>query len=114
MPRLSRLVPALALGFALLPAAAFADGRTPRVDHREWHQQHRVYNGVRSGALTPRETRRLAHEQRAIRGFERHAKSDGVVTRRERAHLRHMQNRASRDIYRQKHDGQLPEPRYFP
>jgi uncharacterized membrane protein YebE (DUF533 family) len=34
------------------------------------------------------------------------AKSDGVVTAKERAHLTHMQNKASRHIRRDKHAGQ--------
>ena len=34
------------------------------------------------------------------------AKADGKVTAHERGHLTKMQNRASRDIYRQKHDAQ--------
>jgi len=34
------------------------------------------------------------------------AKADGQVTAAERAKLRRDQNRASRDIYKQKHDAQ--------
>jgi len=36
----------------------------------------------------------------------RRAKSDGVVTPGERAHMQHEENQQSRRIYRQKHDAQ--------
>jgi len=37
--------------------------------------------------------------------MENRAKRDGVVTRRERARMQVAQDRQSRKIYRQKHDG---------
>jgi hypothetical protein len=37
---------------------------------------------------------------------EARAKSDGVVTNRERAWMQHEANQQSRRIYRQKHDAQ--------
>ena len=39
--------------------------------------------------------------------MENRAKSDGVVTARERARLQHAQNVESKRIYRQKHDRQV-------
>jgi uncharacterized membrane protein YebE (DUF533 family) len=56
--------------------------------------------------LTPREQRRLQHEQKSVARAEAHANADGVVTAKERARLHHKQNEASRDIRRQKHDRQ--------
>lgn len=99
---------------ALLGCAAFGalaqtptpDAATPKVDARQRHQQARIEQGAASGALTPRETRRLKREQHAIQHAENHAKADGVVTPRERARLHHLQDHASRDIHRQKHDRQ--------
>jgi len=79
---------------------------TPRMDAREHHQQARIYNGVASGELTRPETRRLAAGQVHLNRVESRAKSDGVVTHRERAHLQHEANQQSRRIYRQKHDAQ--------
>ena len=79
---------------------------TPRIDHREVRQQQRIDQGVASGQLTPRETNRLEKREAKIAANEAAAKSDGKVTRAERAHLRHQQNRTSRAIYRQKHDAQ--------
>jgi hypothetical protein len=88
--------------------AAHADRgtRDPVVNARQHHQRGRIHEGVRSGELTRRETRHVAEEQRDVRQLERAYKSDGTLTAGERADLRHEQNQASRDIYRQKHDGQ--------
>lgn len=81
-----------------------------RVDKRMAHQEARIAQGTASGALTPHEQRRLQREQRAIAHAETHAKADGTVTPNERRKLSHMQNRASRDIHRQKHDAQKVTP----
>lgn len=95
---------AAATAFAQTPPAGAAS--TPGVDARQQRQEARINQGAASGALTPRETRRLHHEQRRIEHAEAHAKADGTVTPRERARLHHMQDHASRDIHRQKHDRQ--------
>lgn len=76
----------------------------PGVNARQHHQQQRIGQGVRSGALTPGETHRLGREQRHIRQEERRYMSDGRLTRAERADLHHDQNRASRHIWQEKHD----------
>jgi hypothetical protein len=79
---------------------------TPRADHREKNQRHRIQNGVASGELTRRETANARHDQRTIRRSEHRAKADGVVTRSERARLDNKQDRASRQLRRDKHDVQ--------
>jgi hypothetical protein len=56
--------------------------------------------------LTRHEVKRLEREQTHIRHDEARAKSDGVFTPKERARIQREQNRASADIYRQKHDNQ--------
>ncbi|HJQ23513.1 MAG TPA: hypothetical protein VKA60_06320 [Blastocatellia bacterium] len=87
-----------------LGVAAFAN--TPYINRREHREQQRIRQGERSGELTRREAGRLEAEQGRIRGYEWYAKSDGHVSRAERHHLDRMLDRSSRDIYRQKHDGQ--------
>ena len=79
---------------------------TPGYNARQHHQRERIVNGVQNGELTMRETRRLAAGQVHLNRVERRAKSDGVVTARERAHMQHEANQQSRRIYRQKHDAQ--------
>lgn len=87
-------------------AMAQADPATPRVDQRQAHQERRIGQGVASGELTEREARRLQRQQGVIAKAEDHAKADGSVSRDERRRLHHMQDHASRAIYRQKHDAQ--------
>ncbi|HUI09193.1 MAG TPA: hypothetical protein VL221_02635 [Bacteroidota bacterium] len=87
-------------------AAAFASAQTatPRVARRQLKQQARIEQGVKSGELTARETKHLELQQAKIQADKRKAKSDGVVTPAERAKLAREQNRASRTIYRLKHN----------
>lgn len=95
-----------AAGAVFAQSAMAASTATPRVDRREAHQQERINQGAASGRLTPKETARLQAAQGRINAAEAKAKSDGVVTAKERAHLTHMQNKASRHIRRDKHAGQ--------
>jgi hypothetical protein len=99
----------LLAGFGLALSIAMAgtvSAGTPGFNARQHHQRERIANGVGSGELTMRETRRLAAGQVHLNRVERRAKADGVVTARERAHLKHEANQQSRRIYRQKHDAQ--------
>jgi hypothetical protein len=98
---------AMAALTVLAAGSAFADGtRGPGVNARQQHQHARIHQGVKSGELTRREAHKVREEQRDVRQLERAYKSDGTLTRRERADLHHEQNQASRDIHRQKHDAQ--------
>ena len=94
------------VGSLTVIATAPALAGTPRLDHREAHQSNRIYNGVANGELTRSEARRLGAGQVHLRRAEARAKSDGVVTAGERAHLQHEANQQSRRIHRQKHDTQ--------
>lgn len=96
---------ALIVGF-LTTGLAFAQTATPRADIRQAEQKARIREGVRSGELTPEEARTLRVEQRLVRITKRAMKSDGVVTPRERRALNRQLNRTSRDISREKHDGE--------
>jgi hypothetical protein len=46
----------------------------------------------------------LQAQQNRIERAEDRAKADGVVTKGERAHLTYRENKASRNIYRKKHN----------
>ena len=97
----------LAVAVSMLVAGTVvAQTATPGITERQENQKARIEQGVKSGQLTHREAARLRAEQRGIRAEKRLAKADGVVTPAERAKIRRDQRRASRDIYRQKHDAQ--------
>ena len=79
---------------------------TPRVDARAANQQKRIDAGVASGQLTAHETNRLDKQQTRIATTEANDKADGKVTPKEHRQLARMQNRASANIHKQKHDAQ--------
>jgi hypothetical protein len=109
---MNRTLKTIAAGLALAFTAVLAQAQpsTPTVDKREARQQARIAQGAASGALNARETQRLERQQARINQAEANAKADGVVTKKERANLRARQNKANRDIYREKHDAQTAKP----
>jgi hypothetical protein len=100
MKKFSLICALVVLGIAL----STAQTATPRVTKRQGNQQARIGQGVKSGELTKGETRRLERQQTKIQHDKRVAKSDGVVTPGERAKLNREQNRASKRVYKLKHN----------
>ena len=92
--------------FLLFGAAQAQAQNTPGVDQRQKSQRQRIQGGVISGELTRPEAAHARQSQRRIRRTERRAESDGVVTSGEKARLHHKQNRASRQLRKDKHDAQ--------
>jgi hypothetical protein len=90
----------LASGTLFLAGTAFAGP----IQDRMVRQGGRIDEGVASGALTPRETQRLETEQGVIARTRSRALADGVMTAQEAQRITWEQNRASRDIYRLKHN----------
>lgn len=79
----------------------------PRIQQREQNQQQRIQQGVQSGQLTPHEVGNLEARQARIAQQEERMKADGTLTAAERKKLTREQNRASRSIYRKKHNGRM-------
>ena len=75
------------------------------IQDRMLRQDQRIDQGAASGALTPHETQRLDVRQNAIAGMRQRALADGRIEPAERQRITAAQNRASRDIYRLKHNG---------
>ena len=99
------LITAMLFSAAVLTQARNLTGQqTPGIDRRERRQSNRIRSGVNNGSLTRREARRLSAQQARIRAHERRARADGRVTARERISLQRQENRASRNIYRKKHN----------
>ena len=90
----------------LTTANAYAQGETPGIDQRQANQEQRIDQGITSGQLNQREANRLNKQQEHINKMEDKAKADGVVTKKERARINAAQDRASKNIYREKHDRQ--------
>lgn len=85
-------------------ANAQIKNKTPRGDKRMDVQKTRIKNGVKNGSLTKKETARIRSQRKQIKSKARVAKSDGVVTRKERHSLRRDLNKSSKTIYRSKHN----------
>ena len=89
-----------------LAVIGFSQTKTPGVAKRQANQQERIGGGVKNGELTAKETEHLEAREAKIQSDKKAAKSDGVVTKKERAKLQKKENHTSRAIYRQKHDAQ--------
>ena len=107
MNKFTTLATGITLAVASIGAFAQVTVPTPRVDQREAYQQARIEAGIASGQLSRREARRLEREQAQIRAAEWQAKSDGVVTPRERRQLERMQELASANIRAALHDDEV-------
>jgi len=93
----------LILGMAI-PAFAAQD---PTINERKENQQDRIAQGVKSGELTAGETANLETKKAALNKEEHNmrAADDGKLTAADRAKINHQQNKLSRNIYRDKHNG---------
>ncbi|MEE4358388.1 MAG: hypothetical protein V2I97_18095 [Desulfococcaceae bacterium] len=75
-----------------------------RFDKKQNRQTDRIYEGVRSGKITPREYNRLIEEQWRIEKRRERALKDGHLTRHEKKQLNRMQSRAVKNIQRARHN----------
>lgn len=100
---MSAVLMALLASVIALPAAAAE--RERNVNARQHFQQQRIQQGVRQGDFTRGEARGLQREARDIRREERAFRSDGRFTATERREVHRDLDRLSRDIRRERHDG---------
>ena len=98
----------LTAAMLLAGTSAFADEKEGTIAKRKENQQQRIAQGVKSGALTPKETANLQNKEAKINQethLERKA-NGGTLTAKEKAQVNRQQNRVSKSIYNQKHDAQ--------
>jgi hypothetical protein len=97
-------------GILLSAASMSAFAQQPgKIEQRKDNQQGRIGQGVKSGQLTPGETRNLEGREASINREERRmrSKDNGHLTRADKVALNHRQNRVSRSIYRDKHNARV-------
>lgn len=80
-----------------------------QIGQRRENQQDRIAQGIRSGQMTPGEASRQEGREQAL---NREIRSDrqangGRLTASERQSINRQQNRQSRQIYREKHNGRV-------
>lgn len=73
---------------------------------RDINQEKRIAAGVRNGSLTNREAGKLERSEAGIDRAEARAGADGHINAKEQSRIQHRENRASKRIYREKHDRQ--------
>jgi hypothetical protein len=81
--------------------------RVNEVNAREQNQQDRIANGERNGTMTPGQAAHVEHQEQHIENQEKAdmAAHNGHLTKREQKQLNKEQNKTSKEIYRDKHDG---------
>jgi hypothetical protein len=83
-----------------------AHPRVNQVNRRETRQQNRIANGVKSGQLTPGETKRLERGEQRLQNNEKKdmAKDNGHLTKQDQRQLNKEANHMSKRIYKDKHN----------
>ncbi|HET7773584.1 MAG TPA: hypothetical protein VFK82_07140 [Burkholderiaceae bacterium] len=95
---------------AALSAGAMAQTNTATMTQRDANQQQRIENGLKSGQLNTQEAARLEKQEAKVDRMQANALQDGKLSPAERARINAAQNKASADIYREKHDAQTGNP----
>ena len=103
---MKRMLLAVSAMTLLMTGMAYAEAETPVIDKRQANQEKRIDKGIASGQLNEREANRLNKQQGHINKMENKVKSNGVMTKKERARIGAAQDRASRHIVSEKHDRQ--------
>jgi len=98
----------LAAGF--LSTGALAESNAAADQERNLDQQQRIEQGLKSGALTTKEAGKLEREQQHIDHMEAKDLKNGSINPAEQARLNAAENKASRDIYKEKHDAATGNP----
>ena len=112
---MKRIILSIAMGTLLMGTATvtFAQNQPKgKVNQRKKNQQERIGNGVKSGALTAGQTSKLEHQEA---GLNKEIHSDrkangGNLTNNEKKQINQQQNKVSKDIYRDKHNGATQKP----
>src|SRR5271156_1436888 len=90
--------------------AGVVDPNHPRVNEvnaREQNQQDRIANGEKNGTMTPGQAAHVENQEQHIENQEKAdmAAHNGHLTKREQRQLNKEQNKTSKEIYKDKHNG---------
>ena len=81
-----------------------AQTQTPEIRKTQVKHHKRVVHGVKTGTLTEREAATLQRKQDSVTIAKKKAKSDGVVTKKERAKIQARQAKLGKEIYLKKNN----------
>jgi hypothetical protein len=81
--------------------------RVNEVNAREQNQQDRIANGLKNDTMTPGQAARVENREQHVENQEKAdmAAHNGHLTKGEQRQLNKEQNRTSKQIYKDKHDG---------
>lgn len=95
---------AVALASLMMLSSAIAGDRG---DRRQERQGERIYRGYADGGLTAVETTRLIRDQRRVERYEDRLTEDGVYSKKDKVKMEIVQDAASADIYRLRHNDRV-------
>jgi hypothetical protein len=95
---------AIALVTLLVSSLAATAAVAGPIHARQKNQRTRIKQGNTTGSLTNHERKVLNTEQHVINKARTNALADGTMSAKEARNLTRMQNKASTDIYRLKHN----------
>jgi len=98
------------IAMSMLTTAAWAQTTAEQDQQRDVNQQQRIEQGLKSGQLSTKEAGSLERQQQHIDNMEARDLKNGSITPAEQARLNAAQNRASADIYADKHNGVTGNP----
>jgi uncharacterized protein YlxW (UPF0749 family) len=93
----------LKLTFVLIAFLGVMNAKA-QVNARQKNQKERAVQGAQSGELTKREAKRIKEQQENVNDYEAKLRSDGELSKKDKAKLDAAQDRTSRSIYRKKHN----------
>ncbi|HET9331046.1 MAG TPA: hypothetical protein VFO23_11000, partial [Steroidobacteraceae bacterium] len=99
----------LGLAAALLSTGALAQNAI-NDQQRDVNQQERIEQGLQSGQLSTKEAGQLERGQQRIDRVEAKDLKNGSISPSEQSRLNSMENRESRAIYGDKHNGVTGNP----
>ena len=99
----NKLLIAVLFSACVLPVFA-QNATTPNINKTQQNHENRIINGLRSGELTVQEAQNLQKREGKIEADKQAAQADGKVTGAERRTIKRAQARASKAIYKKKHN----------
>ncbi len=95
------------MAIAIAASCAAATVQAASINERQAAQRQSIRAGLEDGSLTRPEANRLRKSQVNMERKEQYFRSDGELTRRERANLHATADKNRARIYRQRHDDQV-------
>jgi hypothetical protein len=98
------------IAMSVLTSAAWAQTTAEQEQQRNVNQQQRIEQGLQSGQLSTKEAGSLERQEQHIDRMEARDLKNGSISPAEQARLNAAQNRVSKDIYADKHNGVTGNP----